>query len=278
MAFAALAASAQSAAIAFRYPVNPAGALIPSAWVQPDGSDSDIHSYEKFTVGQTVSITDVDWTGGYIMGAPYGHAFDFSVTFYASTNENGLYPLVSLPDTEEALALAQHAAGSTAGETPIGGGRYAYHFTLPEPFVAQPGQTYWMRIEAYQHTYPDWGVASGTGGNASHVQYSTGTTMFTNRSGDVAFTLSTTIGPTCAISVEASPPEGGTVAGAEVYAPGAAASVLASANPGFDFVAWTEADQSVATSAAYAFTATADRDLVAVFAAKSPPESAWALY
>lgn len=262
------------AAIVFQYPVT-SGALIPSSWVFPEGSDSDIYSYDKFTVGAAASITDVDWIGGYIHNAQWGRVNDFSITFYASSNANGFYPLLGLPDTHEELALAQYELGSVAEEQAVSGGLYRYHYTLPTPFDVVPGQTYWIRIEGYQPTLPDWGIARGTGGNGSHIQYSTGTTMFRNFSSDEAFTLSTSIGPAYTVAASALPENGGSITGAETFAPGAAVTLTATAAAGYTFIGWEEAGNIVSTSETYSFTAEGSRNLVAKFTLPTLNQDIW---
>ena len=70
------------------------------------------------------------------------------------------------------------------------------------------------------------------------------------------------------ISVSANPAAGGTVTGGGSYAEGAAVTVTATANSGYNFVNWTEGGTEVSTSATYTFTLnTTDRTLVANYAA-----------
>lgn len=57
----------------------------------------------------------------------------------------------------------------------------------------------------------------------------------------------------------------GTVSGGDVYNVNAAVTLTATPNKGYRFVKWTENDAEVSTENPYTFTATADRDLVAVF-------------
>ena len=67
------------------------------------------------------------------------------------------------------------------------------------------------------------------------------------------------------ITVLSSPATGGTATGAGEVQLGTDASVVASANPGFVFVAWTEAGTKVSTSPVFAFTALVNRKLTAEF-------------
>ncbi len=71
--------------------------------------------------------------------------------------------------------------------------------------------------------------------------------------------------PTCTVTTSASPPVGGITAGDGTYNTGDGVTVTATANPGYAFVNWTEGIAVVSSSASYAFTAGADRLLVANF-------------
>lgn len=78
------------------------------------------------------------------------------------------------------------------------------------------------------------------------------------------------VGTIPAISVSASPVEGGTVTGGGNYSFGASATVTATANPGFQFVNWTENGTQASTSSSYTFPVNGSRTLVANFAVYSP--------
>lgn len=181
-----------SATDVFSYPPSSAGGLVPSAWIDPDGSDSDVFAYNDFTLATTESITEVSWRGGYAYGGSYGtKAFNFTLTFLA-TNVTGFEPLIQdWPDPYGEPCLAQFIVGGNAGETAVGVVNgitmYDYRFVLPKPFVATGGVKYWLRIDAWQKGYPDWGVIKGTGGNGYHFRCLNH--MFQNVPGDTSFTL-----------------------------------------------------------------------------------------
>ena len=67
------------------------------------------------------------------------------------------------------------------------------------------------------------------------------------------------------ILASANPVVGGTVNGAGEYDHGQSVSLSAVANPGYNFINWTENGSVVSTDAEYSFTATASRTLVANF-------------
>ena len=77
--------------------------------------------------------------------------------------------------------------------------------------------------------------------------------------------------PTFTIATFSSPPNGGTTSGGGTYADGATATVVATANPGFTFTAWSENGVVQSTSPSYSFTVHSNRNLVANFAAVPPP-------
>ena len=105
---------------------------------------------------------------------------------------------------------------------------------LQVPFQATAGVKYWLRIEASQAGYPDWGIAAAaSGGNGTYFRFSTGLAMFQNVPGDTAYTLLATPGPSYAITVSALPVAGGTVSGGGDYPSGAHAEVSATPAPGY---------------------------------------------
>ncbi len=55
------------------------------------------------------------------------------------------------------------------------------------------------------------------------------------------------------VTVLASPAEGGSASGDGIYAEGSRVTVTAIANPGFEFVNWTEDDVIISTNSTYRF-------------------------
>lgn len=186
--------SGSQAGPGFAQAPSASGGVVLSSWCDPNGSDADMYAYDNFILSSNQAINEVDWRGGYYYGAPYGKAWDFSITIFDSIL-GGSQPLVTNPQLPETY-LAQYHVGGNAGETYVGaaGGiaMYDYHFVLPTAFQAVGGHTYWLRIEASQVGYPDWGVALSTAGNNQHFQFSTGAARFSYGGGDEAFTLKTT--------------------------------------------------------------------------------------
>ncbi len=172
---------------------SPAGGVNASSWVAPDGSDSDMYAWDDFTLPLTQAVTEVRWRGGYALGAPFGAATDFRVSFFASIAGGSQPLIVALPEHEsQEITLGTFHTLNNAGETLVGvfGGvsMYDYRFVLPSPVVLAGGEKYWFRVVASQVGYPDWGMATASGGG-SHFRYSTGMAMFQNVPNDMAFSL-----------------------------------------------------------------------------------------
>ena len=71
---------------------------------------------------------------------------------------------------------------------------------------------------------------------------------------------------TYTISVSASPLAGGIVSGGGTYEEGQSCTVIVTANDGFVFYSWSEANERVSSDVTYSFTVDRDRSLVAHFA------------
>ena len=73
------------------------------------------------------------------------------------------------------------------------------------------------------------------------------------------------VASTYTISAYADPYIGGSVVGAGTYGYQETCTLTATANPGYDFVCWTENGANVSNNRTYSFMVTADRNLVATF-------------
>ena len=74
------------------------------------------------------------------------------------------------------------------------------------------------------------------------------------------------------VTAEASPPEGGSASGSGEYTIGENVTVVATENPGFAFVNWTDGGTEVSKSPSYDFSADVNRELVANFITVSEGE------
>jgi hypothetical protein len=191
LSFGSFPVNAQATGSIYNQPVNPNGQFLLSAWLDPDGSDSDEYVWDNFTLISNENISEIDWYGVYDpsrngLGGP---VVDFRVRIYPSIS-GGSEPAVA------GQPLVDFQTHGNAGETQVGmaGGAplYFYTFNLPTTFAAPAGVKYWLQIEAYQHgTVPDWCWAAGSGGNSSHFWYGNlgGMFKYLTFSGDTAFTL-----------------------------------------------------------------------------------------
>ena len=75
------------------------------------------------------------------------------------------------------------------------------------------------------------------------------------------------VAPTHTITVTANPSAGGTVSGGGTIAESNTCTLVATPNPGYNFVNWTENGTEVSTDASYTFIVESDRNLVANFEA-----------
>lgn len=177
----------------FSYPADATGRLIPSSWIFPNGSDNDMYAYDSFTFAADTLINEVTWRGGYAASVLSGPVTDFTITVYSSM-AGGLQPYISAPDMTDSVFLARYSSHGVAGETPAGTingiSMYDYRLVLPTPFPATAGVKYWLLIEASQSVVPNWGIASGTGGDGRYFRFSTGLATYQFiTGGDLAFSL-----------------------------------------------------------------------------------------
>lgn len=258
------------AAVVYDQPHNGGGGLNKSSWYSPDGLDGDMYAWDGFTLASATAISSIHWRGGYQYhpsGTGQGAISSFTISIYRSIAGN------SQPDMGTGGRLARYTVTGNAGETAAGtfGGvaMFDYACNLASPFQAAAGTTYWVEIVAAQGiaapSYaPDWGLATGTGGNGTHFAFTTGAN-YTTPANDLAFSLYASGGATVTIAASASPAGAGSVSGAGAYPVGSTATLVATPGAGYGFSNWTEGASVVSTAATYAFTASANRTLVANF-------------
>jgi Divergent InlB B-repeat domain len=268
LAFASFAARAD---VVYAQPHNGAGTVHKSSWYAPDGLDGDEYAWDSFTLASGAAISEIRWRGGYaysIYGFARSPVTSFTISIYRSIAAG------SQPDLGTGGRLARYTVNSNAGETAAGifGGvsMYDYAYTLPAAFQAAAGTKYWVQIEASQGLAPstgwppDWGLATGAGGNNAYFRFIVGGTYQAITS-DLAFSIVTSAAPTVTISASASPAGAGVISGAGSYPINSSAQLVATANPGWGFSRWTEGSSQVSTNAGYTFATTASRTLVANF-------------
>lgn len=264
------------AGVVFEQPHDGSGALRMSSRYQPNGTDYDQFVWDSFSVPTAQAVTEIRWRGGYDPGMAYwgGDLVNFRVSIYEST------PGLSQPHLGPGYpgnpaTLIAYDTGNNAGETSTGlyGGveMFDYHFVLPTVFQAQAGKLYWVQIEAeFANGLPYWGFAAGAG-NGSYFRRIAGQADFYFQfiSGDAAFSIVTSDGPTYTIAASVSPADSGTITNTGLYPQNSAAPLIATPNAGYAFVNWMENGTVVSTNPSYTFTVTGDRTLVANFATGS---------
>ncbi len=134
--------------------------------------------YDNFTLTDAAGVTGVYWVGAYYNGAPAAIT-SWTVTFWA---DNAGQP---------GSALYTETIAGTGGELYLGdyGGLplYTYDVQLTAPFSAGAGTTYWLSVVPTLGFPPQWGWATGTGGDGALYQDFMGGRF--PMSGDSAFAL-----------------------------------------------------------------------------------------
>ena len=263
-----VATASHASTLVFSQPHDGSATTNKSAWYPPDGLDGDVYGWDNFSLASATAITEIHWRGGYqyhASGTGQAPIASFEVSIWASIAGNSQPDVVSGRLVRFTVTNANETAAGSFG----GMAMFDYSYTLPSPFQAAAGAVYWVRIVAAQGAAPpsyapDWGFATGTGGNGRHFTYTTGGN-YQAPFNDLAFSLYTSGGATVTIGASASPAYAGSVSGAGAYPVGSVATLTALANGGHGFVNWTESGVQVSTNPVYSFTANANRTLVAHF-------------
>lgn len=268
-----LCAFAAHAGVVFEQAHNGSGTLFTSSRYQPNGTDYDQFVWDSFSVPTAQAVTELRWRGGYDPNMAYwgGDLVNFRVSIYESTP--GLsQPLLGPGYPGTPATLVAYDTGNNAGETSAGvfGGvpMFDYHFVLPTVFQAQAGKLYWVQIEAeFANGLPYWGFAAAAG-NGSYFRRIPGEAdyYFQFVPGDAAFSIVTSDGPVHTIAATVSPAGSGTITETGLYPLNSAAPLVATPEPGYAFINWTENGAVVSTNPNYTFTVAGDRTLVANFA------------
>ncbi len=152
------------------------------------------------------------------------------------------------------------AANPTNGGTVTGGGSYQQGATCTVTATANEGYYFFSWMENGEEV-------------SASASYSF--TVTSNRN-LVAFFMANPVN--CIINASASPSNGGSISGAGTYPLGQICTLIASANPGYTFMNWTEGmsweagGEIISTEASYSFTVTGNWNVVANF---SSNENHW---
>ncbi len=189
----------------------------------------------------------VNWTEG---GAEVSTAASY--TFDASASRDLVANFAPI------MYTVNTSSNPVAGGTTSGGGTFSEGANVTVVAEANAG-----------YTFLNWTEGGAEVSTSSSYSF----TASTNR--DLVANFSRI---TYTITTGASPSDGGSTGGGGVVNSGDSVTVVAVANAGYSFLAWTEDGVEVSTSSSYTFTASADRTLVAVFVPVSTSGTIRVLY
>jgi hypothetical protein len=177
LAIALASTSAVADPIVYSQPYVNNGAAYSSQNDTVNGNGNFATVYDNFSLTQNTTITDVHWTGAYFNGG-VGTPSVFTIQFWSDAAGQ---PGVSL--NSNTIPAANDGQTPTAGGNPT----FTYSVDLANAFVANAGTQYWMSIVASMGVPPQWGWATGIGGDATSYQNFFGTRS--NLHTDLAFDL-----------------------------------------------------------------------------------------
>jgi hypothetical protein len=181
------------AATVYSQPVAlaPLGSVVASQNDTAGGFGSFAKVYDNFSLGSATSITDVHWYGGFFSGsnsAAPAPITSFLIQFWGNAS--------GAPGTLLYSATILGNAGQVASGSNGLGPLYAYEVDLTTAFDAQADTTYWLSIQPSMAFPPQWGWATGTGGDGGSYQYfdtnADPNTPLTRLAVDMAFSLTST--------------------------------------------------------------------------------------
>ena len=146
-------------------------------------------TFDNFTLIQGGLVTGVTWQGSYqdfvnFQNPAAPNTVSFDIAFWADAAGQPGSSLLS-----QNVAYGSVTA-TLVGITPTNLNVFNYQVTLPTPFLAQPGTTYWMSIFSNSSSFnPLWGWRSGSGGDGLTFQQNFSTGGTTLLPPDRAFSL-----------------------------------------------------------------------------------------
>jgi hypothetical protein len=179
----AFAAFAASASALYTQPWDGGSNLFASQNDTTGGNGNFATVFDNFMLTGAASINEVSWIGGYFNPPNQGPITAWTINFYADAAG------------QPGSLLADYSIAGTGGETSVGSVNgfpiFSYDVSLASAFAAAAGTQYWLSVVPDLGFPPQWGWASGTGGDGSAYQ------VFFGNGGSVAsdmnFTLSNTI-------------------------------------------------------------------------------------
>ncbi len=239
-----------------KFEPKPQANCVISASATPSGAGS-VTGGGTYANGATVTLTATA-NADYVFAAWTENgaevSSDATYSFTAQTNRT-LFAKFE-PKPQDNCVITATATPSEAG-TVTGGGTYTN------------GKT--VTLTATANEYYEFVAWTENGAEVSTADTYTFTAK-TNRSLVARFKAKEQVN--CVITATATPSEAGTVNGAGNYNNGAEVQLTATPNTGYKFVAWTENGAVVSNNAAYTFTASTNRSLVAKFEEEAAPTKA----
>jgi len=144
----------------------------------PGGIGNFATAYDNFTLSSTSDVEDVEWTGGYFNPPESGPITAWTITFYANNAGalGGVLNTLKFNDTGNETFV-----GIVNGIFPI----YTYSETFTSIDLA--AGTYWLSVVPDLSVPPQWGWATGTGGDGTSYENFLGTLSATGV--DMAFDI-----------------------------------------------------------------------------------------
>jgi uncharacterized repeat protein (TIGR02543 family) len=237
-------------------------------------SNHTIHASFSLLPPPTYTVTfNVSDNQGAVQGA--------SVTFYGetkATDVQGKAVFTGVLAGNRAYTVSKTGYNNATGNVNVDGDETVgviltkKTYTLTTNVVGQGTVTKNPNKPTYDHgeevqltATPDegWNFA-GWSGDLSGTVNPANITMDSNKTITATFTIKK-----YTIAASANPPAGGAITGAGSHTHGDTVNLVATPNEGYEFVNWTENGVQVSANAAYSFTATANRTLVANFRLKT---------
>jgi uncharacterized repeat protein (TIGR02543 family) len=199
----------------------------------------------QFDMGTTVTVTAtantgysfVNWT---LNGAPVSASPSYQ--FVLSDNRTLVANFAAIPSSQLAVTLS--SSPPTGGST-TGSGSYVAGTTVTTTATANTG-----------YNFVNW----TENGNIVSTSAAYTFPLITSRALVANFSVIT-----YTLALAASPDAGGVTTGAGSYNSGSSVTATATANPGYNFINWTENGTIISTDASMTFNLTANRSLVANF-------------
>lgn len=207
------------------------------------GTVSGGGTYQQGQQCTVVATANSNYT--FIKWTENGTQVSTSPTYSFTVNSNRT--LVAHFQSQPSQYTITLSANPTNGGTVSGGGTYSQGQTCTITANANPN-----------YSFVNW-TENGT-------QVSTNSTYSFTVTGNRTLVANFSYSPTgYVINATAEPSYGGLVSGGGTYNQGQTCTLIATPNPNYDFVNWTEGGNVVSTNATYSFTVNGNRTLVAHF-------------